>query len=186
MYSLYSDSPYSTEDFEKAIVEVGGVEAGKLLRTLTTTTVDPDVDAALDWYGLELNRGAILITGEQGEESLRSDLGILWDNKVPGMVVSAVLEGRSGSAAGLVAGDEVLAIGGERLTPERLESLLSSFDPGERTELIISRRDRILRLDITLDTAIPDHYDIVLKPDFERRDITRLQSLLGQDPRKQP
>jgi hypothetical protein len=61
---------------------------------------------------------------------------------------------------------------------------MSSFDPGERTELIISRRDRIIRLDITLDTAIPDHYDIVLQPGFERRDITRLQSLLGQDPRK--
>jgi len=186
MYSLYSSRPYSAEAFEKTVVEVGGAEAGKLLRTLTTTTVEPDVDAALDWYGLELNRGAVLITGEQGEAPLRSDLGILWDSKIPGMVVSAVLDGRSGSAAGLMAGDEVLAIGGERLTPERLESLLSSFEPGERTELIISRRDRILRLDITLDTAIPDHYDIILQPDFERHDITRLQSLLGQDPRKQP
>ncbi len=186
MYSLYSNRPYSAEAFEKTVVEVGGPEAGKLLRTLTTTTVEPDVDAALDWYGLELNRGAVLITGEQGEAPLRSDLGILWDSKIPGMVVSAVLDGRSGSAAGLMAGDEVLAIGGERLMPERLDSLLSSFNPGQRTELIISRRDRILRLDITLDTAIPDHYDIILQPDFERHDITRLQSLLGQDPRKKP
>jgi hypothetical protein len=63
---------------------------------------------------------------------------------------------------------------------------MTSFSPGEETVLIISRRDRIISLDIKLDTAVPDHFDIVLKPDFEKRDITRLQSLLGQDPRKKP
>ncbi len=186
MYSVYSKSPYDSEAFEKVVAEVGGAEAGQMLRTLTTTTSDPDVDTALDWYGLELNRGAILITGQPGDEHLRSDLGVLWDSEKPGMVVSAVLDGSGGSVAGLMAGDEILAIGGERLTKARLDSLMSSFDPGAKTDLVISRRDRIISLDITLDTAIPDHYDIVLKSDFERRDITRLQNLLGQDPRKQP
>jgi predicted metalloprotease with PDZ domain len=182
MYSVYSSTPYSGEAFEKAVVDIGGVEAGELLKKLTTTTADPDVDAALDWYGLELNRGAIVITGAPGEELLRSDLGVLWDTEKPGMIVSTVLDGSGGSAAGLMAGDEVLAIGGERLTRERLSSLMSSFRPGEKTSLTVSRRDKIISLEITLDTAVPENYSILPKPGFDRRDMARLQSLLGQDP----
>ncbi len=66
MYSLYSSEPYSSDAFEKVVVEVGGDEAGELLRSLLTTTADPDVDAALDWYGLELNRGATRHNGRTG------------------------------------------------------------------------------------------------------------------------
>ncbi len=186
MYSLFSSTPYSEEAFENAVIDVGGVEAGDLLRMLTTTTTDPDVDGALDWYGLELDRGAIVITGQPGEEPLRSDLGVLWDTEKPGMIVSTVLDGSGGSAAGLIAGDEVLAIGGERLTRERLSSLMSSFRPGEKTSLTVSRRDRIISLEITLDTAVPESYSIVPKPGFDRRDVTRLRGLLGQDPTGQP
>lgn len=184
MYSQYSSKPYSSDAFEKVVVEIGGDQAGELLRSLLTTTADPDVDAALDWYGLELNRGALVITGEPDEEPLRSDLGVLWEEGNPGLFVSVVLDGSGGSVAGLIPGDEVLAIGDERLTRGNIDSLMSSFSPGERAELIVARRDRIIRLDIKLDVAIPDHFEIVLKSDFERRDITRLQKLLGQDPRK--
>jgi predicted metalloprotease with PDZ domain len=157
-----------------------------LLRSLITTTADPDVDTALDWYGLELDRGTIAITGEPGEGPVRSDLGVLWEEDNPGLVVSVVLDGSGGSAAGLMPGDEILAIGDERLTKDKLESLMTSYSPGEKTELLVSRRGKIIRLDIKLDVAVPDHFEIVLKTDFEKRDISRLQSLLGQDPRKKP
>ncbi len=184
MYSQYSSKPYSSDAFEKVVVEIGGDQAGELLRSLLTTTNDPDVDAALDWYGLELNRGELVVTGEPDEEPLRSDLGVLWEEDNLGLVVSVVLDGSGGSVAGLIPGDEVLAIGDERLTRDNLDSLMTSFSPGEQAEVLIARRDRIIRLDIKLDVAIPDHFEIVLKSDFERRDITRLQNLLGQDPRK--
>ena len=98
--------------------------------------------------------------------------------------MKAVLHGMGGSSAGLIPGDEILAIGNERLTRDRLDSLMSSFSPGEQTSLLVSRRDRIIKLDITLDVAIPDLFEIVLESDFTKRNITRLQRLLGQDPRK--
>lgn len=186
MYSLYSIEPYNSEAFEKVVVDVGGVEAGLLLRSLLTTTADPDVDAALDWYGLELNRGAVMVTGEADAEPLRSDLGVLWEEDELELVVSAVLDGSGGSVAGLMPGDEILAIDDERLTKSKFDSLMTSFSPGEEITLLISRRGKIIRLDVKLDSAVPDYYEIVLKPDFEKRDITRLKSLLGQDPRKQP
>ena len=184
MYGLYANIPYSADSFEKIVVDVGGQEAGLFLQTLLETTTDPDVDSALDYYGLELNRGSILITGETGEEPLLSDLGVLWEDDEPGLVVKAVLDGSGGSVAGLIPGDELLAIGDERLTRSRLESLMTSFSPGDEVVLLVSRRGRIVSLDITLDVAAPNRYEIGLKQDFGRRDIARLQNLLGQDLRE--
>ena len=186
MYKLYAREPYSSEAFENVVEEVGGVEAGLMLRSLLTTTADLDVDAGLDWYGLELNRGMLVTAVRPHVEPLLSDFGVLWEEDEPGLVVSAVLDGSGGAVAGLMAGDDILAIGDERLSRDNLESLMSSFGPGEETVLLISRRGKIISLEIKLDTAIPDYYEILLKSDFNKRDISRLQKLLGQDPRKQP
>jgi predicted metalloprotease with PDZ domain len=184
MYELHSNEPYGSDDFERVMVEIGGAGAGQLLRTLLTTTTEPDVDEALDYYGLQLNRGAILVTGEPGEEPLTSELGVLWEEDQPGMIAKAVLSGTGGSAAGLIPGDEVVAIGSERLTSDNYDSLMASFNPGEQTTLLVSRRGRIMELTIKLDVATPEKFVILLKSGFDKRDISRLERLLGQDPRK--
>ena len=184
MYDLYSNKPYGRDAFEKVVADFGGTEAVIFLQTLLTTTAEPDVDTALEYFGLKLNRGAVPVSEEPDEQSLTSDLGVVWEDDNPELVVKAVLHGSGGSSAGLIPGDEILAIGNERLTRDRLDSLMSSFSPGEQTSLLVSRRDRIIRLDIKLDVAIPDHFEIVLEPGYAKRNITRLQRLLGQDPRK--
>ena len=182
MYSLYSNKPYSGEEFEKVITDIGGAGAGVLLRSLLNTTTEPDVDTALDWYGLELKRGPLPAREEEGEEPLHSDLGVLWEEGIPEYVVSSVFNGSGGSVAGLMPGDEILAIGGERLAKNNLENLMTSFSPGEETTLLVSRRGKVVELDIKLDAAVPDLFEIVLKPDYKKRNIKRLRSLLGQDP----
>ena len=184
MYELYSKEPYSHDDFEKVVSDIGGDKAVPLLRKLLTTTVEPDVDKAFEYYGLELHRGAIMVTGETDEKPLMSDLGVLWGNNGQGLVVQAVLHGTAGSTAGLIPGDEILAIGNERLTRDRLEGLMASFSPGEETTLLVSRRDRIIELGIQPDVATPDQFQVALKSGFERRNMKRLERLLGQDPRK--
>lgn len=183
MYELYSEEPYGQDAFENVVTEIGGEEAGSLLRYLLTTTTDPDVDKAFEYYGLELHRGAIMVTGETDEKPLKSDLGVLWEEGSPGLIVKAVLKDTAGSSAGLIPGDEILAIGNERLTRRNLDAMMTSFGPGEQTTLLVSRRDRIIELTIKPDVATPDHFQIVLKSGFEKRNITRLERLLGQDPR---
>lgn len=182
MYSLYSNKPYSSDAFSKVLIDVGGAEAGRILQSLLTTTTDPDVDSALEWYGLELIRGPVVENGEV----LESGLGVIWDEKKQGMVVKTVLASSGAAVAGLMAGDEVLAIGGERLTQKTLLGLMVSYDPGDNTTLLISRRGKVSSLDIKLDTAIPDHFAIALRTGFGKRHINRLQSLLGQKLRGRP
>lgn len=185
MYALYSDKPYASGAFEQVLIDVGGLQAGVFLQSLLTTTAELDVDAALDWYGLKLERGPVAEDdngdSKAGEVPLKSGFGVIWDENKPGMIIKAVLTGSSGSGAGLMSGDEILAIGDERLTADKLESLMNSFHPGEETTLLIARRDRVISLDIKLDAAIPDRFEIVLQPDFKKRHIKRLQGLLGQN-----
>jgi predicted metalloprotease with PDZ domain len=181
MYALYSSEPYDADAFKNVVVDVGGDEAGALLQSLLATTVDPDVDASLDYYGLQLNRGALLITGEPDEEPLLSDIGVHWNDDKPGLVVKTVVDGSGGAVAGLIAGDEILAIGEERLTRDNIDEVMTSFSPGDQVSLLVSRRGKITSLDITLDVAIPDRYEILLKSGFNKRDIARLKHLLGQD-----
>jgi len=182
MYELYSSEPYNTGAFEQLVIEAGGQEAGQLLRSLLTTTTEPDVDSALAWYGLELNRGEIMVTGSSDEPPLLSDLGVLWEDDEHGMVVKTVLDGSGGAVAGLMPGDEILAIGDERLTRDGLPKLMTSFSPGDSVKLLVSRRGRIFSLDTRLDVAIPERFDIQAKNGFDKRDLKRLQSLLGQGP----
>lgn len=188
MYSLYSRKPYTGDAFEKVVVDVGGPEAGVFLQSLLTTTSDLDVDSALDWFGLKLERGPVAendkVEEKAGEVPLMSGFGVIWDEDKPDLIIKAVLAGSSGAGAGLMPGDEILAIGDERLTANSLDKLMSSFHPGEQTTLLISRRGRIISRDLKLDAAIPDRFDIVLRSDFGNRHIRRLQSLLGQNLRK--
>ena len=97
------------------------------------------------------------------------------------MTIKSVLVGSSGSVAGLMPQDEILAIGEERLTPASLDSLMSSFQPGQETTVLISRRGRIIQLDIQLGSSIPESYNIVLQSDYKKSDIKRLRKLLGQE-----
>ena len=180
MYKLYSTKPYSDDALEEVIVDVGGPGAGELLRSLLTTTVEIDVDTALDWYGLRLVRSEAEDTKLTDGKPAMSGLGVTWFTDKPGLVVKSVLADGAGAVAGLIPQDEILAIGDERLTPDNLESLMRSFRPGEEATLLIVRRGKVSSLDIKLDVALPDQFYIVAQSEFEKRHVKRLQSLLGQ------
>ncbi len=181
MYRLYSSQAYGNDAFEKVVIDVGGAGAGKFLHALLKTTAELDVDAALDWYGLKLDRGAPADLEATNPAALQSGLGTTWDEDQPGLVVKTVLADSAGSIAGLMPRDEILAIGNERLTSERLQGLMSSFQPGEQTTLLISRRNRIISLDIKLDKAIVERFDIVRQNNIKKSHVKHLQSLLGQN-----
>jgi predicted metalloprotease with PDZ domain len=186
MYSLYSDQPYTTTDFENVVKSVGGEKPAELLRSLLESTAELDVDSALSWYGLVLNRDPVAHQAKLNGETLESGFGVIWNETTPNLVVKSVLSGSSGASAGILPEDELLAIGNERVTKDSLHALLTSFRPGESTSVLLARRGRVLTLDLELESAIPERFDILLKSGFKKRHIVRLQSLLGQNLRSEP
>jgi len=184
MYQLHAGAPYTPDDFKKVLAQVGGPEALAFLEPLLDTTADPDIDTALDWFGLKLDRDPINRLAEAEGEPVASGFGVIWDEDMLALVVKSVLSGSSGAVAGILPGDEVLAIGNERLTKDKLAGLMTAWQPGQATSLLVARRGQIIKLDIELEAAIPERFDILLQSDFGKRHISRLQSLLGQNLRQ--
>jgi predicted metalloprotease with PDZ domain len=181
MYESHANTPYTADDFMHVVAQVGGPGAVAFLEPLLDTTAVPDVDAALDWLGLRLDRDPANRLAELEGDPVVSGFGVIWDEDKPVPVVKSVLSGSSGAVAGVLPGDEVLAIGDERLTNDKLTALMSAYQPGQTTTLLVSRREQIITLDVELETAIPERFDILLQSGFGKKHINRLQSLLGQN-----
>jgi len=181
MYQSHADAPYTPDDFKKVVAQIGGPAAVAFLEPLLNTTADPDVDTALDWFGLKLDRDPINRLAEAEGDPVASGFGVTWDEDKLAPVVKSVLSGSSGAVAGVMPGDEVLAIGDERLTKDKLAGLMTAWQPGQATTLLVARRGKVIKLNIVLEAAIPERFDILLQSGFGKRHISRLQSLLGQN-----
>jgi predicted metalloprotease with PDZ domain len=55
-------------------------------------------------------------------------------------------------AAGLNVDDEILAIDDFRVRADRLDNRLEQYRPGDKVQLLVARRERLLRLDVTFGT----------------------------------
>jgi len=99
-------------------------------------------------------------TGELPLADLLDDIGLQWrtertglaaslglrlsEGALSGVQVKAVLNGGAAAAAGVAAGDELLAVDGWRV--RRLDDALAWIDPAKPFELLLVRDQRVLRL----------------------------------------
>ena len=72
------------------------------------------------------------------------------------MKLTHVLDGGAALAAGLAAGDVIVAMDGIRITPKTLEGRLAQLRPGDRAQLHVFRRDELHELGITFAAAPAD------------------------------
>ena len=82
----------------------------------------------------------------------RTWLGANTRNDAGRLVVSQVRRGSPASEAGLNVDDEILAIGDFRVRADRLETRLEQYRPGDRVQLLVARREQLMRLDLTFGT----------------------------------
>jgi predicted metalloprotease with PDZ domain len=181
MYRRYSASGYPEGAFEAVVQELGGDDFGPWLSELLRATTDPDPDEALEWFGLELDRDPDRTASEAAGDPVSSGFGVTWEKNVEELVIASVLHGSTGAAAGLLPGDELLAIAGERITREKLDDRLLRLLPGETVDLLLTRRGRIIELPVELGTAIPKRYQIRSRENLNGRHVRRMESWLGQD-----
>jgi predicted metalloprotease with PDZ domain len=96
------------------------------------------------------------------------------------LVVSSVLRDSPGYVAGVSAGDELLAIDDFRLGTDGLDAVLRRYAPGDKVTVLISRRDQLSRLEITLGNAPPDQWMLTVGPDATPVQTERLEAWLGR------
>jgi predicted metalloprotease with PDZ domain len=103
----------------------------------------------------------------------------VWSTDDPLLIVEAVVRGGSGSSAGVLPGDELIAINGQKVSRLNILDRMLRMQPGENADLLLVRNGRVLTLAAQAQHAIPDKYEIFIKPDINKREKDRMENWLG-------
>ena len=172
---------YPPGAFEDLVEEVAGPMTRAFVENLLRSTADPDVDDALAWYGLVLERTPGRTAAEGSDGSAPADFGIVWNSAGPRLLAEQVILGHAAADAGVLPGDELLAIDGLRVGPEDYLEHQRRLRPGQNVELTLARHGRLLTLPVRLQEAIPDRYQIVAAESLGRAERERLSAWLGRE-----
>jgi predicted metalloprotease with PDZ domain len=147
--------PISEAQILAGVAELGGPARAEELRHWVHGCDELPLPALLERLGLRWNAD---------KASLAQRLGLRLDKGGEGLVIKQVLQGSVAQAAGLSAGDELLACNGWRL--RKLDEALLTLQPQapQRLELLLARDQRMLSLGLDLPLEAPADAPVRLSP----------------------
>jgi predicted metalloprotease with PDZ domain len=141
-YQKYSgERGYTPAEFRAVVEQVAGVSMSAFWKSAIEGTSELDYADALEAFGLRLRVPATLTTPW---------LGVTTRNDGGRLVIAQVRRGAPADAAGINVDDEILAIDDFRVRADRLDSRLEQYRVGDRISVLVSRRDQLLRVEVTL------------------------------------
>lgn len=140
LWSRTQGGPISEADIREVLADVGGRSFDAELQAYVHGTEDLPLQDLLDRAGVKWQAQAPTAAQRLGLRASESAL--------TGVRVTHVLRGGAAEAAGLAAGDEVLGLDGWRI--RRLEEVPRLARPGVPSELLVSRDQRLLPLQLVL------------------------------------
>ena len=167
MRALYRGFPlngpgYTSTDVLAAVNTAAGADLSDAFARAVRTTEALDFERALEVVGLEVthkpakkddDKAAASEAGDAPKE--RSYLGFTVTDQSGLASVSAVLADGPAYSAGLLAGDHIVAINGERFRASDLEALLKRLKPGDAVRVSFFRYDALRELELKA-AAVPD------------------------------
>ncbi|WP_435021138.1 M61 family metallopeptidase [Tundrisphaera sp. TA3] len=136
---------YTPAEFRAVAAEVAGTDLAPFFHRALETTDELDYAAALQWQGL---RFAPEPAPKEGKP-VKAWLGLETKAELGRLNVSVVKRDTPGYAAGFNVGDEIVAIGDDRVLPEQWSRRMEQYLPNEKASILVARRGRLLRLDAT-------------------------------------
>jgi predicted metalloprotease with PDZ domain len=181
MYSQYgpreSGLPgYPPGAFEQQVESVARPAVRKTVEKMLQTTVDPHIDEALAFYGLSLQRTPPNGKGE-GEPA---GIGVNWVESGAALFAEYVVRGQPAATAGVLPGDELLAINGFRVAPDNYLARFLKLEKGEEVELTLVRDGRLLTVSMVTGPEIPASYAILPDSRINNREKERMEGWLGR------
>lgn len=189
-YQRYSgERGFRGEDFRAVLEEVAGTDLDAWLDRALASTQELDYTQALRWYGLRFAESKEPEEGEEengngnggngsGAESPAGWLGVETETQDGLLVVKEVKRETPAFAAGLNVGDEILALGDYRVTPDSWKDRLKAYRPGETVEITVARRDRLVRLPATFGQKPPKRWKLEVDPGATADQKARLEAWL--------
>ena len=181
MYSQYGPresglAGYPPGAFEQQVESVAGPAVRKAVEKMLQTTVDPHIDEALAFYGLSLQRTPLNGKGE-GESA---GIGVNWEESGAALFAEYVVRGQPAAKAGVLPGDELLAINGFRVAPDNYLARFLKLERGEEVELTLVRDGRLLTVSMVTGPEIPVSYAILPDSRINNREKERMEGWLGR------
>lgn len=182
MYSRYgSDASgtggYPPGAFEQVVESIAGPQVRRVVEDMLKSTADPDFDKALGWYGLVLERSV----RNGGGDKPPAGIGVKWSVSGAALLAEFVVLGYPAAAAGVLPGDELLAIDGLRVTPDTYQAYFLKLEEGEEIELTLVRDGRLITLPMVTGIEIPVGYSILPESRISSRQKKRMEAWLGRE-----
>ncbi|MBK9710016.1 MAG: M61 family metallopeptidase [Kouleothrix sp.] len=156
--------------YQAAVEQVAESSFADFFGRYVAGTDELDYAGALGCAGLQLSWGYEKAPEDGGAPAW---LGVTTRSESGRLKVGQARADGPAYAAGIYAGDELLALDGFRLDEERLKARLAERRPGDGVTLSLFRRDELLHLPVTLAAAPHDTLTIeqVAEPTAEQRQI---------------
>ncbi len=145
------------DEIAPAIAEATGVDVARTLRAWTRDTREPDFAELLPAFGVHVERAPAVDSAHFAMLGCRVAGG--GDGRI-----SQVFDAGPAQAAGLSAGDQVVALDGMRAGGARLDALLARYQPGDTVEVLAFRRDELLAFPVRLAQRAPLKWKLAIDP----------------------
>jgi predicted metalloprotease with PDZ domain len=139
-------------------------------RKTAESTDELDYTEALDFFGLRFRPVDARTAAPYIGGGTRNDAGRL--------VITSVRRGTPGLDAGLNVDDEIIAIDDVRVRADGLTARLGQYKPGDKISVTVARRDRLMKLDVTLGADPGRPWRLEALPNATPEQAARLTALL--------
>jgi predicted metalloprotease with PDZ domain len=154
----------------EAIAErASGVRLAAFFQRALNSTADLPLEALLTSFGVDVRLLPAKHSGDRGGEASgraapaarpRPVLGARTEASGTELKLAQVFDDGAAQAAGLSAGDVLVALDGIRVTASNLDRLLARRQPGERARVHAFRRDELIERSVRLLAAPADTYTL--------------------------
>jgi predicted metalloprotease with PDZ domain len=149
-YDRYSGPVgYTPQQFRATASEVASEDLSSWFAKALESTEELDYAEALAWYGLRFKLAEDEKDKGKDKKPPKAWLGLTTRAENGRMLVTVVKRGTPGFDAGFNVGDEIVAIGDERILPEAWSKRMDQYRPNERASILVARRGRLRRLEAT-------------------------------------
>lgn len=150
------------DEFERIAADVAGVPLQAFFDRAVRGTEELPLGELLAAFGVDLELRAASGPSDRGgvpprrAERPPPSLGASYKQGPAGLELTAALDGGPAERAGLIAGDEIVALAGRRVGPDNIERRLARLEPGEPVPVAFFRRDELLQAEIAPAAAPAD------------------------------